>query len=1002
MGNQLAPRDTVTPLVEPRPPLLPLRDSNFTWQSFQRLCGVIPRAIEGYVNVHEYGRPGQDQGGLDWVATGPGQPTSVYQARDIAELTARGLRCAVEDYVAERRFGATRFVLCVGCVANDTRVIEELERLREKHAPLRIDLYDAARISDMLRARSEIVAEFFGPQLAAQFCVGTTATPRLDADALLRGPLRALNLAAALDEATTLTASNPQAAAKAFELIARRLEHRYPQQSESVRVRVASALRAAGDAAGAFDTLFSLAIAELWDRAEPRRSPTLAHDMAELAQALDTARRARHDVLIGWERWHEDAAARSTLGDAAARLRAAGDAFAERATVLFVEACLADDDTEGVRARESEIRALAASLERPEQLRLRVALADALGPEEWSSLYAMADGRELAPGDAAYVAKRAGRWQAWAGRFDDAEQAYRRAIELASEARLDADAADALWALVALYASYDVHSDRLFLANEMALSLDGGASYVPRNRRTREHWLRELARGDHAPEAHMWMRHARWEALASGSLADEQESLKDLGRLYQRTGFGENALRVYIRGGADKLAAELAGQAPAWIDVVGDADAAAPWVRRAALETIAAQGELVPDATAHDLLPIIERALTSTSRQLAPVAAHLAAAIAWQLEVDDARRLGEAFRPLAPREPGRYHFTDRGMLAFAARSYDKHAELRPELAMLIAACAVGSTYDSDLVRAVRVCGSAPAPLVERLLENARAGHLTAVVLLAALDQDLPAVHEHEQQRLQRVVELPTGPRSEFKLLTDFAIAPVVLARTEPTLRQRYSDRLLDIARDDHDLATNRASALEALAQAARSLPVEERQRYFPSVLELIGAVAISRLEQQQAAANHPLSRFRLHLGGPNEIRSAALECAVELATSTEEREEVAIAASELMRVAEIARGMTGALVRLTRNGLHLDADDLARSSEPALRAVAAVIWCDAPHNADFGRRLAKDEAPFVRAQIAHGLSRISDSAPDLANELRTQLARDARASIRWLARPGTQ
>src|SRR5438034_9968159 len=211
MVKQPVPSDVVAPLVEPRPPLLPLRDSNFTWQSFQRLCGVIARAIDGYVNVHEYGRPGQDQGGLDWLATGPGQPTSVYQARDIAELTARGLRGAVEDYVAEGRFGAARFVLCVGCVANDTRVVEELERLRDKHAPLRIEVYDAVRISDVLRTRPEIVAEFFSPQLAVQFCVGTTATPRLDADALLRGPLRALNLASALDEAAELMASNPPA-----------------------------------------------------------------------------------------------------------------------------------------------------------------------------------------------------------------------------------------------------------------------------------------------------------------------------------------------------------------------------------------------------------------------------------------------------------------------------------------------------------------------------------------------------------------------------------------------------------------------------------------------------------------------------------------------------------------------------------------------------------------------------------------------------------------------
>jgi hypothetical protein len=432
--------------------------------------------------------------------------------------------------------------------------------------------------------------------------------------------------------------------------------------------------------------------------------------------------------------------------------------------------------------------------------------------------------------------------------------------------------------------------------------------------------------------------------------------------------------------------------------VLREVDAPAQWVRRAALDAITAQGERVPDTAAAALVPIIVQHLATESTILAPAAADLAGAITWQLTSDDAQRVAEAFAPFAPREPGHYRLTDRGMWAFAGRAYEMHAELRPALADLLAVSAVGNGLDSNLTSAIAHCAADPEPVVTRLIEQAQAGHAAAAALLTDLNRDLPIVHDRERQRLLKILERPSGPRTEFTLASNFGIAPVALARFEAPLRRRYADKLLAIAKDDHEMVMNRAVALEALAQAASALTAEERANYLPDVLALTGTLTLSALEQHQALTDHPLSRFRLHFGSADEVRVSALGAAVELSATTQERERIATEAVRLMHDPATARAVANVLVRLARAGLHLDPDDLTASAEPALRAVAAVLWCERPEDHDFGRHLARDATALVRAQIAMGLPTIGQSSPMLADELRSVLEADSYAKIRWLAR----
>lgn len=1007
VSRRLAP-SRITPPARTRPRLLPLRDPDFPWDRFEDLIESIARHVEGYVNVQRYGRTGQKQHGLDILASSAGLVKTVYQVRDIATLTAGGLRDAVEDYAAELRFRAERFVLCVACGGRDTKVQDELDRLRQKYAPLRIEVYDDARISDHLRDRPSIVDAFF-VGWAEAFCVTTAPTRRLDADALLRGPVRALGLEADVQEAETFEADDPRRAASLFREIAARLEHDYPSQAQSFRERSATALQHAGARAEAFDAWFALAVDELWNRAEPRLSPSIQIGLNDTLDGLDGARRLRHQVLRAWEEWHENAGAAAMLASAFDGLEVIGDEFALRAGILFAEAHLVDGDRDPIVQRAAVMTALCSRLASRDEIRMQVALADALGASAWDPLYEAATKRELGLADAAYVTLRAGRFRAWAGDSERAELAYRRAVELAAEAALSLDAENALWSLVSLYAHYPQMHDRLVAANQTALAVEGTMSYIAQHPRTRMHALRAIADAVPKPDAHMWLRHELWEALAGGSLITELEALRDLGLLYQRSGDAADeparsqlfdaALSSFVRAGEGRQARDLTKRSARWMDALSGARSATLWERRAALQAIEGEGDLVPDAVAAELVPLVIAELSAGSVDLAPLAAELAAAIARQLCLTDAQQIASAFAPLALREPGQYRLTDRGMLGFVRRAYELHSELRESLASILAGCAVGDGLDPDLARALDAAREDPSPFVRALVPQAEAGHAVAIVLLTHLGVDHALVRAREERRLANILALPVGePRTQLALGADYAFGTSTLEALSPDVRHQYAQKLLRLATDDHDMVMNRASALEALAIASAVLTPDERAHLLTEVLELTGAVRVSTIEEHQRQANHPLSRMRFNLGGADEIRSSALVAAAALATTETECEKVAYAAFELSRDLPIAGSVARALYTLSTKGHAVDATSLYASSVPELRAAAAALWSAHGRPRQLGAALTRDDALGVRLELARGLRRLAAVDPVLASELRTRLGDDPSARVRATAR----
>ena len=104
----------------------------------------------------------------------------------------------------------------------------------------------------------------------------------LNAEALLLGPVEALDLTSKVDEAKRLATESPEGAARLYGEIVDALRELFPGQADQFDWLRAKALRDAGDTEASHDLLVELAVREVFERARPQLPPRVAHSLREL------------------------------------------------------------------------------------------------------------------------------------------------------------------------------------------------------------------------------------------------------------------------------------------------------------------------------------------------------------------------------------------------------------------------------------------------------------------------------------------------------------------------------------------------------------------------------------------------------------------------------------------------------------------------------------------------------------------------------------------------
>ena len=422
----------------------------------------------------------------------------------------------------------------------------------------------------------------------------------VDADAVVRGPVAALELEGVLDQAEQALAAGDPSAADLFADIANRLEgKRFWPHAAIMRRREADARQRAGHPDDAVIGRAGLAWNHL-DAVQPWEAGFALNDARRHGAAEPVGARADRvsnaaDAAV-WVAKGSDLDGLLIAFDALE----VGDPYHERAAAFLCEQAIADVRFAFVLDRRDALESIARTaaghsdtVTRRCGARIRMCIADATG--RWALLLPEINRRYDRP-IVAWAHARYGRYLALSGDGAGAQGQYLLAIERACVAKMFDEAADWLYALRTVrfwYSDFDKDDQH---PRAQVLRPYAKPSQLPGSPHTAEHALRAMLNEDKPREALQRVQQWRWQAVVRAQLTEEIDAVESLGALLQRHGEIQAAIECFVRAGAVKKAAATARSlpdAPAHLDMNMLAPVEA--CRAAAYAAVAAAADLISD-----------------------------------------------------------------------------------------------------------------------------------------------------------------------------------------------------------------------------------------------------------------------------------------------------------------------------------------------------------------------------------------------------------------------
>jgi hypothetical protein len=730
--------------------------------------------------------------------------------------------------------------------------------------------------------------------------------------------------------------------------------------------------------------------------------------------------------------WHLDpSAALSALREALDTLVRTGHAAAPRVALFLAELAAVTENTSVILELRATLLIMAEQAEatppHPDGealgVRLRLCVAEADG--DFADLWRRANtGRDLEPTQAALVMARNGRWLAGKADPEPAEEAYWRAVDHATTAKLWGEAAEALRSLATLHMRFAFQKSDFAepLLRARTVAREGEARYLPRRYDPKaaalEAWQKSEWNKNSMPSAHQALSRYLWETRVCGHLAAELDANELLGDLFVATATPDTfvawtgaAVGHYVTAGAAKKAkahAAKAAEPGVGFDVTPALASPVPWERAAALAVVAAQADVVPD---QQLEPTLRAVLTATAgmpqspfgSQVDREALGALAALSERVPAGLVDEALAVFERLLDRPPGQVNVVDNDLRSGLFGLYRAHPDRRERIGRVLLQCIeLGGGLGYHTARMPFV-DDLLGPLLPGLREQADRDVPHAVLALAMAEDRHPAVLAEAERRVGRL--LAEEPRSwsgggfqaalSGQPRTEDACFGLVLP---PPSMERLARHLLRLATEGTgDFDPTRADALNGITILAEHLPDPARDELIHPVLALAQASADSSFDRLWQSTLDPLSRGKVDVGRGR--APAAVLAAACLARRPEHGHAILAAASELARRddSSATQGAARAIATLLDRGLvKLDpAQALQISTSVPFRELAVVAWL---HNAarppELGEQLARDPARPVRLAVADALPRLQTIAPGLVEPLLARLRRDSSASVR--------
>ncbi|MEU0403767.1 hypothetical protein ABZ318_26755 [Streptomyces sp. NPDC006197] len=827
-----------------------------------------------------------------------------------------------------------------------------------------------------------------------------TGSPKVESDAVMRGPLASLGLERDFMAAQALESSAPADAAAGYERLGDQLSA-WPAFALSMRRRQAVSLHKAGDhdAGTAIDV--SVMAAALQAGEPWLASSVIARLSEENIEASDHLIRVANALgdLAAFEHGHE-----VSLDDVTTTIEALRpqDPHAVFAATWFAEHAIAMERLDLLKPLSAVLDDLADSAAESEvefQARLRACLADTdHSGARWVRLRQASHPPHLA----SLLRARYARFLAENGRGEESVEHYGDAIERAVRLEHHADAAAWLEARSLAQIRYSPQLDGAdAYPKTSVLRSASQASSIPSPFSARERALGRLAHRSHPAECRAALVHYRRHAAASAGWSAEREAHELLGRLHLDHHLAHDAVGPLVAAGSTKLLHELVEHLPeepadlpqplGWPDLPR-------WKRKSLFLAARTMADLMPDQQARAWADLALKEITGfeTKPPLHPVTHE--AALAYIQAAAPAFTADQAHRFITITE----HWPQTGTTADprVGRPYAntlltiarQHRGILQVEAVdrLCQAMLDDYTMSLAVLRQADVLRLQPSVVSDRCSTPTGPGALKAALALTLAGSPAGQYRPMAQSLLDAHLAKPGSakPSPEATLERTSRLAAHLLATTQC---QEFTTALIDIAQDHDQPTRRRQDALYALGHMAPRLTTRQRSQCFDTAMDATrGTLDGGNGNSRQAS--HPLARFRFN-HGPDTLRYAGIHAAVSLARTEAHASQIAAEAFPLLAHCEedTDRIIATALADLSPEFLAPLIPVLAGHSSPWARALAAHLWCysGAVPDRRLGLLLASDPSRHVRRNLASSLPQDHSYA-----EIRSVLSHDCRRSVR--------
>lgn len=994
----------------PRLDLLPF--NALDWPTFEKLQLRMMSDVLGLRDPRQYGEPGQKQEGIDLIATAANGTETALQSKNYAKFGLSDLRDAVRAFrESERKVDVAHLIIGVSDRVRRTEILQELRKLQEQIAPVTLDLWDAQRLSDLLRKHHEIVAQFFTWETARQFC----------GDFEVRIPTIAHADTRIISDAVTLA---PEVLTGAQELLDS--AQRSADAAESIHLieQAQHVLRAAGF--DAYATRHEPARAELLVQVGRERDAA-REILQEVWASLDRGRTVNAQVAfdrmrkLAGERTHNPAVADLVkVGEMAfsiymnpmgylpepSALLIGDDLDRARLMLLAGETALALDDTGWLKSAASAMSELAeaTALRDDAVTRLRLLIAEA--QDDWAPLLEEARRKRLRSELTPLIAARYARYCGLRERFEEADARWEEAASLACLVRQWEDAGTWILSKRAYLTNWQPFSGNDLVAMEIALSEQKHPTppVIPRASRAYEEALGALQE-ENIRAAGIAAQRALRDAVVSSDWSGERKARTVLAIVMQAADEPERAATHLARAGESKKIEALGSAYPSqFIDVTAQLTDRTYWTVGAAYRLIATQADVVPDDRVDDIASAIAADLAAADAgDMTDVAFFAAsrynnairalAGLSERLRVDHADAALAHFEAQPPVGSNQYRYHDDHEAAAVAGIARAHPDLAPRaIAHLVPllARASGARNNSTLETLDRYPDLA-RPALHAV--DGPGGSWAAEMLAYADPEHID--REAAAQALERMTTPLKHTPGVFTVGTNAVGDSLLLVGQPQEALVRVVAEMMNRAEDPNVSGFDRGNYLSAAANLATDLNEPSKKTLFPTAARLAEEFTPSVRDEFHRRHSHPLSAVRINTSG-SDRRGHAVFLASRLTTTDDERAEV-----RRLAYALLGSGSDFYPTQALQNLGEAMKDDISflAGQDWAMRSLASILWArhgGAPH---VGARLAKDSDVRVREVLAQALA--SSTAAHGAPVMQ-MLAADPSYRVRRALRDGEQ